>query len=101
MSLMTNYTKNQMVEVLTRYQGNGHYAPDGGEGIFYVVRDLGDDLKVSREPDGDYDFIVHKSRIKGGSNGAMAQGRASERETPVVERRPVPERVAGLLFETL
>ena len=64
--MTTRYTPGTAVKVLTRYEGNGRYAPDGFEGTMFVHRVLGNDLLVSRDPDAsDWEVCIHRQRIDG------------------------------------
>ena len=58
------YSVGERVVVGPAYRGGNNYAPDNCSGEFYITRDLSDgDYEISRNLGGDYDFIVHVSRI--------------------------------------
>ncbi len=68
--MATDYPRGAIVRVLSRYEGNGRFAPDGYEGEWFVIRRLPnkggpDDLLVARHADDDGEVFVNLSRIDG------------------------------------
>lgn len=63
--LQKRYPLGTKVKVLTAYQGSGRFAPDGFEGIWFVVGHHLRDLELARHAGDPWEAICHTQRIDG------------------------------------
>lgn len=67
------FVRGQVVEVTQAYQGAGHFAPDGCEGLYVILRRMADgpDYYLARyqegmqtPPESEWELICHESRLR-------------------------------------